>query len=118
MLVSRNPKYSSNELNVINENMLLQYMASKCLVHFVLTLYVLQVIDLLFGLDIDLKKAAKFFGKRFATGSSVTKNPQGKDEIVIQGDVSDDIMDLISDKVDFLSVIPEDNVELVEEKKK
>ena len=118
MLVSRNPKYSSNELNVINENMLLQYMASKCLVHFVLTLYALRVIDLLFGLDIDLKKAAKFFGKRFATGSSVTKNPQGKDEIVIQGDVSDDIMDLISDKVDFLSVIPEDNVELVEEKKK
>ena len=93
-------------------------MASKCLVCFVLTLYAHRVIELLFGLDIDLKKAAKFFGKRFATGSSVTKNPQGKDEIVIQGDVSDDIMDLISDKVDFLSVIPEDNVELVEEKKK
>ena len=93
-------------------------MASKCLVCFVLTFYTLRIIELLLGLDIDLKKAAKFFGKRFATGSSVTKNPQGKDEIVIQGDVSDDIMDLISDKVDFLSVIPEDNVELVEEKKK
>ncbi|PAV18595.1 density-regulated DRP1 [Pyrrhoderma noxium] len=79
---------------------------------YVTSIYGLEVFD------IDLKKAAKFFGKRFATGSSVTKNPQGKDEIVIQGDVSDDIMDLISDKVDFLSVIPEDNVELVEEKKK
>jgi translation initiation factor 1 (eIF-1/SUI1) len=32
---------------------------------------------------IDLKVAAKFFGQRFACGSSVT----GEDEIVIQGDV-------------------------------
>lgn len=67
---------------------------------------------------IDLKKAAKFFGKRFATGSSVAKNPQGKDEIVIQGDHSDDIMELIEEKVDFLANVPEDNVEQVEEKKK
>lgn len=37
---------------------------------------------------------------------------------MIQGDVSGDVMDLISDKVDFLHVVPEDNVELVEEKKK
>ena len=65
-----------------------------------------------------MKKAAKFFGKKFATGSSVSKNPQGQDEIVIQGDVSGDVMDLISDKVDFLHVVPEDNVELIEEKKK
>ncbi|THH10510.1 hypothetical protein EW145_g1267 [Phellinidium pouzarii] len=67
---------------------------------------------------VDLKKAAKFFGKRFATGASVTKNVQGFDEIVIQGDVSDDIMVLISEGEDLLEDVPEDNVELVEEKKK
>lgn len=44
--------------------------------------------------DIDLKVAAKFFGQRFACGSSVT----GDDEIVIQGDVKDDLFDVIPDK--------------------
>ena len=44
--------------------------------------------------DIDLKDAAKFFASRFACGSSVT----GPDEIVIQGDVKDDLFDLISEK--------------------
>jgi density-regulated protein DRP1 len=46
----------------------------------------------LFG--VDLKKAAKQFASKFATGSSVSKNPQGEDEIVIQGDVGDDIVRL------------------------
>lgn len=44
--------------------------------------------------DIDLKDAAKFFSSRFACGSSVT----GDDEIVIQGDVKDDLFDLIPEK--------------------
>lgn len=44
--------------------------------------------------EIDLKVAAKFFGQRFACGSSVT----GDDEIVIQGDVKDDLFDVIPDK--------------------
>lgn len=44
--------------------------------------------------DIDLKVAAKFFGTRFACGSSVT----GDDEIVIQGDVKDDLFDYIPEK--------------------
>ncbi|XP_012274929.1 density-regulated protein homolog [Orussus abietinus] len=44
--------------------------------------------------DIDLKAAAKFFGSRFACGSSVT----GEDEIVIQGDVKDDLLDVIPEK--------------------
>ncbi|CAB0034108.1 unnamed protein product [Trichogramma brassicae] len=44
--------------------------------------------------DIDLKVAAKFFGSRFACGSSVT----GEDEIVIQGDVKDDLFDVIPEK--------------------
>jgi density-regulated protein DRP1 len=44
--------------------------------------------------EIDLKLAAKFFGQRFACGSSVT----GDDEIVIQGDVKDDLFDVIPEK--------------------
>ncbi|XP_055911689.1 density-regulated protein homolog [Eupeodes corollae] len=44
--------------------------------------------------EIDLKVAAKFFGTKFACGSSVT----GDDEIVIQGDVKDDLFDIIPEK--------------------
>jgi len=66
-----------------------------------------------FGLDI--KKVAKDFGKKFATGSSVTKIPGGGEEITVQGDLSDDILEFLVDKYEE---IPEDNVELVEDKKK
>ncbi|CAL2036614.1 hypothetical protein CAEBREN_00293 [Caenorhabditis brenneri] len=44
--------------------------------------------------DIDLKVASKLFAQKFACGSSVT----GADEIVIQGDVKDDLLDLIPEK--------------------
>ncbi|KAK9475991.1 translation initiation factor SUI1 [Lipomyces japonicus] len=40
---------------------------------------------------IDAKKLAKTFASKFATGASVTKNVEGKDEIVIQGDVGDEV---------------------------
>lgn len=67
-----------------------------------------------FGLDI--KKVAKELGKKFATGSSVTKLPGGQgEEITMQGDLSEDILEWLCDKYDQ---IPEDNVELVEDKKK
>ncbi|KAK4231045.1 putative translation machinery-associated protein 22 [Podospora fimiseda] len=66
-----------------------------------------------FGLD--LKKVAKDFGKKFATGSSVTKVPSGGEEIVVQGDVSDEIEEFLLEKY---KEIPEDNIELVEDKKK
>jgi density-regulated protein DRP1 len=65
-----------------------------------------------FGLDI--KKVAKDFGKKFATGSSVTKIPGGGEEITVQGDLSEDILDFLVDKYE----VPEDNVELIEDKKK
>ncbi|KAG9005039.1 Translation machinery-associated protein 22 [Tulasnella sp. JGI-2019a] len=75
---------------------------------------------------IDLKKAAKQFATKFATGSSVTKNAQGFDEIVVQGDVSDDILEIIEDAAtggggqlgNLLKAVPADNVVCIEEKKK
>lgn len=66
-----------------------------------------------FGLD--LKKVAKDFGKKFACGSSVTKGAAGQDEIVVQGDLSDDILEYIEEKY---PEVPVDNIEQVEEKKK
>ncbi|EPQ58864.1 density-regulated protein DRP1 [Gloeophyllum trabeum ATCC 11539] len=68
--------------------------------------------------DIDLKKAAKLFAQTFATGASVTKNAQGLDEIVVQGDVSDEVFDMIREEKGVLKGVPESNVELIEEKKK
>jgi density-regulated protein DRP1 len=66
-----------------------------------------------FGLD--LKKVAKDFGKKFATGSSVTKLASGGEEIVVQGDVSDEIEEFLMERY---KEIPEDNIELIEDKKK
>ena len=67
-----------------------------------------------FGLD--LKKVSKDFGKRFATGASVTKMAGGVgEEIVVQGDLSDEIWELL---VEGEYEVPEGNVECVEDKKK
>lgn len=68
--------------------------------------------------DIDLKKAAKQFAQKFATGASVTKNAQGLDEIVVQGDVSDEILELIEGGVGVLKGVPKKNISVIEEKKK
>jgi translation initiation factor 1 (eIF-1/SUI1) len=68
--------------------------------------------------DIELKKAAKFLAQKFATGASVTKNAQGQDEIVVQGDVSDDVLELIEGGAGPLKGVPADNVVIIEEKKK
>lgn len=70
------------------------------------------------GLDtfgLDLKKVAKDFGKKFACGSSVTKSSAGQDEIVVQGDLSDDILEYLEVKYPD---VPFDNIDQVEEKKK
>jgi len=58
---------------------------------------------------------AKDLGKKFATGASVTKVASGGEEIVVQGDVSEEIEEFLLEKY---GVIPEDNIELVEDKKK
>ncbi|XP_052463488.1 density-regulated protein-like [Carassius gibelio] len=44
--------------------------------------------------DIDLKEAQRFFAQKFSCGASVT----AEDEIIIQGDFTDDIMDVIQEK--------------------
>ena len=69
-----------------------------------------------FGLD--LKKVARDFGKKFATGSSVTKSPQLTEEITVQGDVSDEIYDYLVENSEYAGQVPEDNIECVEDKKK
>jgi len=52
------------------------------------------VITGLASTGIDLKAAAKFLATKFACGASVT----GDDEIVIQGDVKDDLFDVLPEK--------------------
>ena len=64
---------------------------------------------------LDLKKIAKELGKKFATGSSVTKTASGGEEITVQGDVSDDVYDWLCENFEG---IPEDNIECIEDKKK
>ena len=67
---------------------------------------------------IDLKKAAKQFAQKFATGASVTKNAQGFDEVVVQGDVSEEIQELLEGQVGVLKGIDADKIVRVEEKTK
>jgi len=67
---------------------------------------------------IDLKKAAKQLASKFATGASVTKTPTGAEEIVVQGDVAEDIRELLEEGVGVLKGVPPDNIEITEEKKK
>uniref|UniRef100_A0A183DG25 SUI1 domain-containing protein n=1 Tax=Gongylonema pulchrum TaxID=637853 RepID=A0A183DG25_9BILA len=52
------------------------------------------VIKGLASFDVDLKAAAKLFAGRFACGSSVT----AADEIVVQGDVKDELITMITTK--------------------
>ncbi|KAI8342598.1 translation initiation factor SUI1 [Chlamydoabsidia padenii] len=65
--------------------------------------------------DVDLKKAAKLFANKFACGSSVAKNNQNQDEIVVQGDFSDELIELI---IANWPHVPEDNIDYIEEQKK
>lgn len=41
--------------------------------------------------EIDMKKLAKTFASKFATGCSVSKNVEKKEEVVIQGDVMEEV---------------------------
>ena len=60
---------------------------------------------------IDLKVASKFFSSRFACSSSIT----GDDEVVIQGDVTDELFDVLPEK---FPEIDEDLIDDIGEKKR
>ncbi|GFN92849.1 density-regulated protein [Plakobranchus ocellatus] len=60
--------------------------------------------------EIDLKEASKFFAGKFSCGSSIA----GEDEIVIQGDVKDDLFDILPEK---WKIIDEDDIDDCGEKK-
>ncbi len=77
-----------------------------------------KYVTVLSGLEehgLELKKVAKELGKKFATGSSVTKTAAGGEEITVQGDVSDDLYDWLQEKY---PEIPEDNLDMKDETKK
>lgn len=67
--------------------------------------------------NIDMKKLSKTFATKFATGASVTKNAEKKDEIVVQGDVSDEARAYI-EKLLKEQGLDEVKVEQVDDKKK
>ncbi|CAI7635926.1 unnamed protein product [Penicillium pancosmium] len=76
-------------------------------------------VTVIIGLEVfglENKKLAKDLGKKFATGSSMTRSAAGAEEITVQGDVSEDVRDWLlevhGDKV------PRGNIELIEDKKK
>ncbi|EGF81203.1 hypothetical protein BATDEDRAFT_6271, partial [Batrachochytrium dendrobatidis JAM81] len=46
--------------------------------------------------DVDLKKAAKQMASKFACGASVSKNAQGVEEIIVQGEFMDELIKLIT----------------------
>lgn len=62
----------------------------------------------------ELKKVGKEFGKKFATGSSVTKTASGGEEITVQGDVADDVAEWLEES----GKVEEGQIEIVEDKKK
>ncbi|KAJ5689790.1 Translation machinery-associated protein 22 [Penicillium macrosclerotiorum] len=76
-------------------------------------------VTVIIGLEVfglENKKLAKELGKKFATGSSVTRSPAGAEEITVQGDVSDDVRDWLLEV--YGSKVPEANIEMIEDKKK
>ncbi len=64
-----------------------------------------------------MKKLAKVFSSKFATGASVTKNIEKKDEIIIQGDVGDEVEEYLTTLLEEKG-LTEVKLEQVEEKKK
>ena len=63
--------------------------------------------------DIGLKDASKFLGKKFACGSALSGTPEGGKEIVLQGDLAYDVIDLLEEKYD----VPSEAIKVVEKSK-
>ncbi|OAY27125.1 translation machinery-associated protein 22 [Manihot esculenta] len=70
------------------------------------------------GLDlfgVKLSDASKKLGKKFATGASVVKGPTEKEQIDVQGDISYDIVDFITET---WPDVPEAAIYFIEDGKK
>lgn len=67
--------------------------------------------------EIDMKKLAKTFASKFATGASIGKTADKKEEILVQGDVSDEAKAYI-EKLLQEKGLDEVKVEQIMEKKK
>ncbi|KAF2302704.1 hypothetical protein GH714_001278 [Hevea brasiliensis] len=70
------------------------------------------------GLDlfgVKLSDASKKLGKKFATGASVVKGPTEKEQIDVQGDISYDIVDFITET---WPDVPETAIYFIEDGKK
>lgn len=67
--------------------------------------------------NIDMKKLAKTFASKFATGATVTKTADKKEEILVQGDVSDQAKIYIEKLLEEQG-LNEVKVEQMDEKKK
>lgn len=67
--------------------------------------------------NIDMKKLAKTFASKFATGASVTKNAEKKEEIMVQGDVSETAKVYIEKLLEDQG-LHEVKVECIDDKKK
>ncbi|KAI9122969.1 hypothetical protein K1719_005858 [Acacia pycnantha] len=70
------------------------------------------------GLDlfgVKLSEASKKLGKKFATGASVVKGPTEKEQIDVQGDISYDIVEFITET---WTDVPETAIFFIEDGKK
>lgn len=67
----------------------------------------------LFG--VKLSDASKKLGKKFATGASVVKGPTEKEQIDVQGDISYDIVEFITNT---WPDVPETAIFFIEDGKK
>ena len=47
---------------------------------------------------LKLKEVASLLGKRFGAGASVTKSPEGKDQIEVQGDLTAELPEVLVEK--------------------
>eukprot|EP00884_Botryococcus_braunii_P003284 jgi/Botrbrau1/12957/Bobra.154_2s0017.1 len=72
------------------------------------------------GLDdfgVKLAEASKLFGKKFASGASITKNPLDKDQIEVQGDFLEKAADLIVKQYKDKGIVKKD-IYMIDNKKK
>jgi density-regulated protein len=74
--------------------------------------YVTSVVGLETVPDLKIKEAAKAFGKKFSSGASVCDTATGGKEVVIQGDVQDELAPLLINKF----AVPKEKIFFLEDK--